>query len=174
MTLEIPGWAITLISVAASAIVSGIIGYIVKRSLDRYFKKKDDEEQERIAHEQELLDLREEKHRQARRADLEEILSQRIDPINAKLDILSDGTLSSLRNDILTCYYRCREKGYRGDWDYTNIHDLYEAYKELHGNSFIDDVMKRFEALPAKEDAIKKSRKKSTKSKAKTIINESK
>lgn len=115
MTLEIPGWAITLISVAASAIVSGIIGYIVKRSLDRYFKKKDDEEQERIAHEQELLDLREEKHRQARRADLEEILSQRIDPINAKLDILSDGTLSSLRNDILTCYYRCREKGYRGD-----------------------------------------------------------
>lgn len=67
---------------------------------------------------------------------------------------MSEGELSSLRNDILTCYYRCREKGYRGDWDYTNIHDLYDAYKQLHGNSFIDDVMKRFEALPAKEELV--------------------
>lgn len=159
MTIDIPVWAITLLSVAASAVVSGIIGYLIKRSLDKYFQNKDKKEQEQLAHEQELLDLREEKVRQTRRADLEEILKARIDPISERLDRLSDGTLSSLRNDILTCYYRCREKGYRGDWDYTNIHDLYEAYKELHGNSFIDDVMKRFDALPAKEEAVSHSNK---------------
>ena len=60
---------------------------------------------------------------------------------------IGGGTLSSLRNDILTCYYRCVEKGYRNDWDYTNIHDLYKSYSELHGNSFVADVMERFDNL---------------------------
>lgn len=149
-----------LISVAASALVSGVVGYLVKRALDKYFSQKDAKEEQQRKNDLELEKLREEKIRKERKADMEEIVKKEVDPLSAKIDKLSGGTLSSLRNDILTCYYRCREKGYRGDWDYTNIHDLYDAYTELQGNSFIADVMKRFEALPAKEEveANKKSK----------------
>ena len=89
---------------------------------------------------------------------LRDIIKAEIQPLNTqiseiinKMDCLSEGTLSSLRNDILTCYYRCREKGYRNDYDYQNIHDLFDAYAGLHGNSFICDIMKRFDKLPTKE-----------------------
>ena len=155
MLVEIPGWVVTLISVGLSAVVSGVVGYLIKRSFDKYFQKKDREEADQKAQEAELRKFRDEQTRNQRREDLNEILSKRIDPINQKLDVLSNGTLSSLRNDILTCYYRCREKGYRGNWDYTNIHDLYDAYVDLDGNSFVEDLMNRFDSLPAKEEVVK-------------------
>lgn len=165
-------WVTVLVSVAASALVSGVVGYLVKRALDKYFSQKDEKEATQRQNDLELERLREEKIRKERKADMEEIVKKEVNPLSAKLDKLSNGTLSSLRNDILTCYYRCREKGYRGDWDYTNIHDLYEAYTELNGNSFIADVMKRFDALPAKEEVeaatntkIGKGKKRSTTSK---------
>lgn len=79
-------------------------------------------------------------------------------PVNKKLSTISDrlekvgnGTLSSLRNDILRCYYDCLAKGYRNDFDYENIHDLFESYENLNGNSFVADVLARFDALPTKE-----------------------
>ncbi len=53
---------------------------------------------------------------------MQQIVDKAMAPVNKKIDVLMDkvskteeGTLSSLRNDILTCYYRCVEKGYRGD-----------------------------------------------------------
>lgn len=76
----------------------------------------------------------------------------KVKEVDDSLIKVSNGTLSSLRNDILTCYYRCREKGYRNDYDYQNIHDLYAAYDGLDGNSFISDIMNRFDNLPVKED----------------------
>lgn len=69
-----------------------------------------------------------------------------------KLELVGDGTLCSLRDDILSSYYKCSEKKYRNDYDYQNIHDLYEAYKNLDGNSFVADVISRFDALPTKEE----------------------
>ena len=56
-----------------------------------------------------------------------------------------------IRNDIKNCYYESLEKGYRNDYDFKNIHDLYEAYKNLGGNSFIEDIMVRFDKLPPKD-----------------------
>ena len=161
-------WVTVLVSVAASALVSGVIGYLVKRALDKYFNSKDAKEAAQRKRDEELEILRDEKIRKERNEDVERIVKKEVDPINKKLDKLSEGTLSSLRNDILTCYYRCREKGYRGDWDYTNIHDLYNAYVELQGNSFIADVMKRFDSLPAKEEIKLGSKNKTKKSKVKT------
>lgn len=93
--------------------------------------------------------------------EMREVLQQENKPVNDKLDQLTlrlgsveNGCLSGLRNDILTCYYRCKEKGYRNDYDYQNVHHLYEAYDELHGNSFIADIMDRFDKLPVKEDTV--------------------
>ena len=111
-----------------------------------------------------------------RKKELEELAQpivdtfvERLDRLDDKLDAIGDGTLSTLRNDILSCYYKCNEKGYRNDNDYTNIHDMYDSYKRLNGNSFVADVIERFDALPAKEEYYKKkeqaAKKKKTSSK---------
>lgn len=79
-------------------------------------------------------------------------LGDKVDSVSDRLDKVCEGTLCSLRNDILKCYYQCVAKGYRNDYDYQNVHDLYAAYEDLNGNSFIRDIMIRFDALPTKEE----------------------
>ena len=108
-----------------------------------------------------------EKNQQARKEELrneyrtvfkEEIapIANQISQIDQNLKLVTEGTLSTLRSEILRCYYSCVDKGYRTDYDYQNIHELYEAYNGLHGNSFVHDVVNRFNELPTKEE-IKKS-----------------
>lgn len=159
VVLDIPGWAITLISIAASALVSGVVGYLIKRYLNRYFDKRDKENDEKKTRLKELEYMKEEQDNKKLVDTICSKIDEKVLPMEAQLKAIGGGTLSSLRNDILTCYYRCVEKGYRNDWDYTNIHDLYESYSELHGNSFVADVMERFDHLPTKEEYDKKKKK---------------
>jgi len=159
---SLEAWAIGLITLAISTAVTTAVGLIITRVVKKHYKKKD-EEAERVAAElAELKQRRENETREAIKQDMQQIVDKAMAPVNKKIDVLMDkvskteeGTLSSLRNDILTCYYRCVEKGYRGDWDYENIHHLFEAYDDLHGNSFVKDVMKRFDDLPTKEEYLK-------------------
>lgn len=156
-----PTWLTIILALGGSAIISGIIGYILQRTIYKRAEEKDKlkaEQEKEIEEEKKELDLlRDEKIRQERIDDIKEILkpiSQKIDKIDKKLDATAEGTLASLRNDILTLYYKCCEKGYRNDYDYQNIHEMYDAYKELDGNSFICDIMKRFDELPVKESTV--------------------
>ena len=102
-----------------------------------------------------------EKQRQFKEG-VREVVQEEIKPvketiaeINNKIDLVSDGTMCTLRNDIKNCYYECLEKGYRNDYDFKNIHELYEAYTNLGGNSFIEDVMARFKEVPPKDVYLK-------------------
>lgn len=148
---EIITWLVPLISIIGSAVVSGVVGFLVKRYLSRYFEARD----AKLA---KLAEL-EKKDDQER---LERTIDKKLDPIANRIEALESGVLSTLRNDILTCYYKCLEKGYRNDWDYQNIHHLNEAYVDLNGNSYVADIMKRFDELPTKEEFIKSKKKKST------------
>ena len=143
-----PDWVVTILSLVGSTIITTIIGVIVKHTVSKEFDRQ-----------KELTILREEKAKEERKKELTQDLvlhlkplEDKLDAVNSQLEKVTEGTLSSLRNDILTCYYRCREKGYRNDYDYQNIHDLFAAYEILDGNSFIKDVMNRFDRLPIKED----------------------
>lgn len=140
-------WVWSLLSLVLSATVSAIITVVVKKAVEKRLDKN-------AAERAELS----ERHRQERKADVTQTIREELAPVTTELkDIknqivkISDGTLSSLRNDILTCYYKCNDKGYRNDYDYTNIYDLYNAYKALDGNSFVQDIMERFDKLPTKE-----------------------
>lgn len=169
-------WLIAVISIAGSAFISGIVGYLVKHAFDKYFKKKEAEDDKKKEADNKLKQLEEAELRRQRREDFEEALEPiRLDIKEVKEDIKknNEASLCTLRNDILTCYYRCAEKGYRSDNDYTNIHDMFEAYKALNGNTFVADVVSRFDALDTKEEYEAQKKKASTKRK-KTIINEKK
>ena len=153
-------WVIALITGIVSVLSTfGVFGYLGKRWLDKYFLNKD----EKIARARENELKLESINREREEEKLKQEIIDVIKPMEDKLEAIGSGTLSSLRNDILTCYYRCVEKGYRNDWDYTNIHDLYDSYIVLHGNSFIADVMVRFDLLLTKEEWEAKNKNKKKK-----------
>ena len=119
----------------------------------------------RIKRQEKADTVRHEQRQEERRKEIKEVVTEVITPIikeveiiNNKTDLNSGANLSTLRNDILTCYYRCVDKGYRNDYDYTNMHDMYDSYKKLQGNSFVKDIMVRFDALPTKEEYDKNHR----------------
>lgn len=63
-------------------------------------------------------------------------------PVIAWVKKLADGQKCQLRSEMLRIYYRhCEEKTIR-QYEYENFVFLYEAYKALKGNSFIDKIYK--------------------------------
>ncbi len=65
-----------------------------------------------------------------------------IAPIMVKTNKLANGTRCQLRSEMLRIYYRHREDGTIRQYEYENFVYLYEAYKTLKGNSFIDKIYK--------------------------------
>jgi hypothetical protein len=57
-----------------------------------------------------------------------------------QIDKLSEGTKCQLRSEMLRTYYHNREKKTIRQYEYENFIMLYEAYKALKGNSFIDKI----------------------------------
>lgn len=60
------------------------------------------------------------------------------------------GTKCLLRSEMLRIYYRHRDTGEIRQYEYENFVYLYEAYKKLKGNSFIDKVyaeVKKFKVI---------------------------
>lgn len=53
-----------------------------------------------------------------------------------------NGQKCLLRSDMLSIYYHNREKRVIRQYEYENFLLLYEAYKALKGNSFIDKIKK--------------------------------
>lgn len=61
-------------------------------------------------------------------------------PVIAQIKKISNGTRCQLRHDMLQTYYHHREKRIIRQYEYENFVMLYEAYKVLKGNSFIDKI----------------------------------
>jgi len=45
-----------------------------------------------------------------------------------------------LRNHIVSIYFRHNEEKKMREWEYENLVKLYEQYKKLDGNSFVDKI----------------------------------
>lgn len=61
-------------------------------------------------------------------------------PIIINIRKISNGTKCQLRSEMLRIYYHNHEKGVIRQYEYENFVLLYEAYKALKGNSFIDKI----------------------------------
>ena len=68
-----------------------------------------------------------------------------IAPFFAKIRKLSEGTKCQLRSEMLRIYYHSREARKIRQYEFENFVFLYEAYKSLKGNSFIDKIYKEVE-----------------------------
>lgn len=72
-------------------------------------------------------------------------------PLVASNRKIRNGTRCQLRSEMLRIYYRNREQGKIHQYEAENFAMLYDAYKELKGNSFIDkinDDVRDWEIIP--------------------------
>lgn len=63
-----------------------------------------------------------------------------ITPMIVAIRKISNGTKCQLRSEMLRIYYHNREKRTIRQYEYENFVMLYEAYKALKANSFIDKI----------------------------------
>lgn len=68
------------------------------------------------------------------------VLLGAIIPVIVSVKRVSNGTKCQLRSEMLRTYYKNREAETIRQYEYENFAYLYEAYKALHGNSFIDKI----------------------------------
>lgn len=67
-------------------------------------------------------------------------------PVIIAIKKISNGMRCQLRSEMLHIYYRNRESGKIRQYEYENFVRLYEAYKALKGNSFIDKIYKEIQS----------------------------
>jgi hypothetical protein len=63
-----------------------------------------------------------------------------VTPVIISMLKISKGTRCQLRSEMLRIYYAHREIKIIRQYEYENFVMLYEAYKALKGNSFIDKI----------------------------------
>ncbi len=68
------------------------------------------------------------------------ILLSVIIPVILSIKKISKGTRCQLRSEMLRTYYHNRDNKTIRQFEYENFIYLYEAYKALKGNSFIDRI----------------------------------
>ncbi len=74
-----------------------------------------------------------------------------ITPVILNMKKISEGTRCQLRSEMLRIYYKNRDYKSIRQYEYENFVMLYEAYKALKGNSFIDKIyseIKKWEVIP--------------------------
>lgn len=67
-------------------------------------------------------------------------------PVIVAIRKISEGTKCQLRSEMLRIYYHNREAGEIRQYEYENFVMLYDAYKALKGNSFIDKIYKEVQS----------------------------
>ena len=75
------------------------------------------------------------------------ILLAVIIPVIVSIRKIADGTRCQLRIEMLRIYYHTRDTGRIRQYEYENFVMLYEAYKALKGNSFIDKIYKEIQEM---------------------------
>ncbi len=60
---------------------------------------------------------------------------------------LTEGLKCELRSEMLRVYYANHESGKIRQYEYENFVALYNAYKALKGNSFVDKIYSEIQAL---------------------------
>lgn len=68
-------------------------------------------------------------------------------PVISTVRKIADGQRCQLRSEMLRIYYHAQKVGKIRQYEYENFVMLYDAYKALKGNSFIDKIYKELQEL---------------------------
>ena len=74
------------------------------------------------------------------------VLAGVLTPVIIHMKRLARGAKCQLRAEMLKIYYHNRENETIRQFEYENFVELYEAYKTLKGNSFVDKIYKELQS----------------------------
>lgn len=86
-------------------------------------------------------------------------IEQTQNSISNRIRIMEDSDICVLRNGLLNSYTYCEKQGFRSTDDTESWMHMYESYKALGGNSFIDRLKQDFEKLPTEAEYLNSHRK---------------
>lgn len=152
-------WLGPVLTIIVSAVIPTVVGYLIKRTLDKHFNERDAIEKKNKKEHDELQKIKEEKEREERKDDMKETVKEAIKPLEKKVEVLheklfvnSEGTVTLLRDRMKITKDIYIARGYASDSDKANWNQLYKAYKQLGGNHFkeyVDQWKVSIEELPA-------------------------
>lgn len=144
--------------IIGSALITAVIGVIVKRSFEKYFKRKEEEEAKREAERAELEARRQQEKEQLaaqkeaqNRKELEQlitttlaaatkILNEKIDHIQEDIALDKAATITSLRSIMKQLRDQYLKQGYADTGDVSTWNELFRNYEAMGGNYFKDYV----------------------------------
>ena len=91
------------------------------------------------------------------------LLVSALTPLIVSNSKIKNGTKCQLRSEMLRIYYKHKDDEQIRQYEYENFVLLYEAYKSLKGNSFIDKIYNDIKELTVnvyntiKEDVVKQT-----------------
>ena len=146
-----------IIPIIISAIISTVIGFLVKRSLTKYYDRKEEEDQKRKEEHEELLKMKKKEEREQLNKDITDIVSKAIEPVLNKLEVIGKGTQAGLRHSLYEIYDAWESKEYCPREIKADFENLYQSYHSLGKNGVMDNNYAKLMSMP---DSKPKSSKK--------------
>lgn len=166
MNGDLPGWAITIISLAGSTAITTIVGLIIRYYFKKYLGKKEEQESESKKRDLELAKFYEEEKRQQQKADIAESVAAAIKPLDEKINrieiVLTQdkaATITNIRSTLKSLRDRYMVQGFADIGDKATWEELYEDYKQMGGNHFkeyVDSWRVDVQNLPKKDPKLEK------------------
>ena len=76
-------------------------------------------------------------------------------PVIISIKRIANGTKCQLRSEMLRIYYHNHQLSEIRQYEYENFVALYEAYKALGGNSFIDEIYEKIKDVFSQDKIIR-------------------
>lgn len=160
-------WLIPILSLIGSALVSAIIGIIVKRVETAADKKRAENLQYREEHFAQEEEQKFNKLKNELGAELKAVvqpLDEKIDKLSQNLEDDRAATITTIRSKMKTLRDQYKEQGFADVGDKATWKELYDHYKKMGGNHFkdyVDQWKLEVEKLPLeppkdKQDSTKK------------------
>ncbi len=145
----------TIISIVISVLsligVPTIMSFVINKQLKKAEKIRE-----------ETHELKAAEAKRERIAEIKTVMNESVKPLEQRLDHVDDkissisrdmdlskaGTLSSLRYNIVELYNAVRKRGYKTDVEKETFEKMYQAYHNLGGNHYVDELKEEFRAVP--------------------------
>ena len=152
--------------IAISCIITTAIGFFIKKFLEKYFRKKEEEDAKTKEAEKIIANAEAEKRAELLKSAIEAAINSAINDTNGSIDEIHvdikdikvglelnhKATVTSLRSMMKTLRDRYIQQGYADTGDKGTWNELYEDYAEMGGNHFkqwVDIWKEEVNSLPS-------------------------
>ena len=146
-----------LITLAASTIITTIIGLLIKRSFNNFFKKRADAEEKQKNTADKLKGFEDQRDCESRKKDMKDAIEEAITPIKQDLAIVKKGIQAGLRHDLVQMADEWLPKGYCPRTVKIDFENEYNQYHALGKNGVMDNTYQAILDLPEQLEQKEKS-----------------